>query len=177
MRIEIRGNHVLLDGYVNVVGRFSRTIRSSHYGEFIEQIVPKTFEKSLRNGLNVDLFFNHEKKIGSFNDGNLELWEDNIGLRAIATVYDQEVIQKAKSGKLTGWSFKFQSIENRWETKNGIKRRFIDELHLIEVSILDALPAYPGTSVEVRSIPFNSLDIYEKEYEFLKMKGRQKLWN
>src|SRR5690349_8893626 len=98
MRIEIRGNQVLLDGYVNAVDKESRVL-PIHRGAFVEKIVPKTFEKALAKTDDVELRFNHDEKrrLGSMKDGNLQLYEDNIGLRAIATVSDDEVIQKAKN--------------------------------------------------------------------------------
>ena len=59
----------------------------------------------------MDLLFNHDKNrnLGSIENGNLELYEDNIGLRAIATVTDEQVIKKAKNKELRGWSFGFVS--------------------------------------------------------------------
>lgn len=153
MRIEIRNDSVLIDGYVNAVARDSRPIPSSR-GKFIEQIVPKAFERALGKGNNVDLLLNHnkDKKLGSTSEGNLELFEDNIGLRAICTVTDPEVIEKAKNKQLRGWSFGFYSDKDHWEEKDGIQRRFVDELELTEVSIIDntKTPAYIATSIETR---------------------------
>ena len=67
-------------------------------GYFKERIVPKTFEKALKKAKNVDLLFNHDKNrnLGSIENGNLELYEDNIGLRAIATVTDEQVIKRPR---------------------------------------------------------------------------------
>jgi uncharacterized protein len=152
MRIEIRNDQVLLDGYVNAVGRESRVLPSPN-GRFREQIVPKTFEKALLKSENVDLLFNHDKsnKLGSTKEGNLELREDNIGLRAIATISDEKVIQKAKNGELRGWSFGFIAQKDHWEDgSDGIQKRFIEDLDLLEVSILDKTPAYIATSIEAR---------------------------
>jgi uncharacterized protein len=152
MRIEIRGNQVLLDGYVNAVGRESRVLPSSR-GPFREQIKPGTFERALQKTDNVGLRFNHDEKrqLGSTKDGNLQLWEDNIGLRAIATVTDEEVMQKAKDGKLTGWSFGFIDQKPNWQDgQDGVQRRFLEDIELLEVSILDKTPAYIATSIEAR---------------------------
>jgi uncharacterized protein len=152
MRIEIRNDQVLLDGYVNAVGRESRILPSPN-GRFKEQIVPKTFEKALLKSENVDLLFNHDKskKLGSTKEGNLELREDNIGLRAIATIFDETVIQKAKNQELRGWSFGFVANKDHWEDgSDGIQKRFIEDLDLLEVSILDKTPAYIATSIEAR---------------------------
>lgn len=152
MKIEVRGDHVLLDGYVNAVGRESRVLPSPR-GRFVEVIAPRTFEKALRSNPDVELLFNHDKnkKLGSTKDGNLELYEDSIGLRAMATVTDPEIIEKANAGKLKGWSFGFIAQKDNWETReNAVQRREIEEMELIEVSILDKTPAYIATSIESR---------------------------
>lgn len=152
MKVELRGDHVLLDGYVNAVGRESRVLPSPR-GKFVEVIEPRTFEKALLANPNVDLLFNHnkDKKLGSTQDGNLELFEDAIGLRALATVSDPEVIEKARNNELKGWSFGFIAQKDTWETReNDVQRRKIEEMELIEVSILDKTPAYIATSIESR---------------------------
>lgn len=199
MRIEIRGDQVLLDGYVNAVDRESRVLPSPR-GQFREKIVPKTFEKALMKTDDVELRFNHreDRKLGSTKQGNLQLYEDNIGLRAIATVMDEEVIQKAKNNELRGWSFGFIANQDRWEdADDGIQRRFIEDMDLLEVSILDKTPAYIATSIESRgeedilsenrcmdfqaTIEDLTIDekeerqvdysMYEKQIELLKLKG------
>lgn len=152
MRIEIRNDSVLLDGYINAVGRESRVLPSPK-GRFKEQIVPKTFERALLKAVDVDLLFNHNKsrKLGSISEGNLELREDNIGLRGIATVSDPEIIQKARDGELQGWSFGFACLKDTWtDGEDGISKRMVEDLDLIEVSILDKTPAYIATSIEAR---------------------------
>lgn len=199
MRIEIRGNQVLLDGYVNAVDRESRVLPSPR-GRFKERIKPKTFEKALQNADDVELRFNHDKsrKLGSIREGNLQLYEDNIGLRAIATVIDDDVIQKARNNELRGWSFGFIDNKPNWEDgPDGIQRRTLEDIDLLEVSILDKTPAYIATSIEARgedsviseqrSDEFKAevedlshqkeekrnvdYSLYEKEIEILKLKG------
>ena len=152
MKIEIRDNSIRIEGYVNAICRDSRVLPSPR-GRFVEQIKEKVWERALEKAEDVKLLFNHKenRQLGSLVQGNLELFEDAIGLRAICIIDDEEVIQKAKDGKLTGWSFGFIARKDTWEDyKEGIQRRFIEELDLIEVSILDKTPAYIGTSIEQR---------------------------
>lgn len=155
IRIEIRNDSVLLDGYVNAVGRDSRPIITA-IGKCVEQIEPRAFQRALERANNVDLLLNHDKgkKLGSTKEGNLQLFEDNIGLRAICTVTDAEVLQKAKEKKLKGWSFgMFASKDRKEERANDIPRRHIEDLDLFEVSIIDdrLSPCYVGTSIEQRA--------------------------
>ena len=155
MKIEIRGECVHISGYVNAVGRDSRPI-PSQTGKFVEMIEPGTFGKALERAENVDLLLNHNKdrKLGSTSVGNLALNEDSIGLRAEADIKDAEVVDKARSGKLRGWSFgmyvKNAELENRAE---DIPRRHVREIDLFEVSLIDDTmnPCYIGTSVECRA--------------------------
>lgn len=152
MRIEIRSDSVILDGYVNVTDRSSRILPSPK-GRFKEVIVPKTFERALMKTSNVDLLFNHDKnrKLGSTQEGNLELREDNVGLRAIATITDPDVMEKARKNELRGWSFGFQVLADTWSDEpDGIQKRAVSEMNLFEVSVLDKTPAYIATSVEMR---------------------------
>jgi uncharacterized protein len=151
MKVEIRNNSVVLDGYVNVPARDSRMLPSPR-GKFVEQIMPKVFERALGRTENVDLLFNHksDRKLGSTIDGNLKIYEDAVGLRAIATVTDEEIVNKARNNELRGWSFGFICREDRWSEQDGIQRRFVDDLDLLEVSILDVTPAYYATSIESR---------------------------
>ena len=152
MKIEIRDNSIRIEGYVNAICRDSRVLPYPR-GRFVEQIKEKVWERALEKAEDVKLLFNHKenRQLGSLVQGNLELFEDAIGLRAICIIDDEEVIQKAKDGKLTGWSFGFIAQKDTWEDfKEGIQRRFIEELDLIEVSILDKTPAYIGTSIEQR---------------------------
>lgn len=149
LRIEIRNNSVILDGYVNAVDRESKPIPSVR-GSFVEKIQPGAFQRSLERRENVDLLLNHDKnrKLGCTSDGNLELFEDSIGLRAICTVTDPEVIEKAKNKQLRGWSFGFYAEKDHWEEQ----KRTVEELDLFEVTIVDntRAPAYIATSIEMR---------------------------
>ena len=152
MRIEIRADKksMAVHGYVNVVSRDSRPLRDKT-GTYIEQISPGAFAQALKSGSNVELRFDHKKTIGSLEDKNLELREDNIGLLADATVTDEDVIQAADKKELRGWSFGFVKKKDHWKTdEDGTRRRYVDELELREVSILDKTPAYIATSIETR---------------------------
>lgn len=155
MRIELRADSVLIEGYVNAVARDSRPMRDKGTGQrFVEQIVPGAFKRALEQN-EVDLLLDHDdnRKLGS-TQSNLELREDAIGLRARAEITDPEVIQKARDKKLRGWSFGFYERDaSEEELPNGMKRRYIEELQLVEVSLIDErkVPCYVGTSVETRA--------------------------
>lgn len=155
MRIELRADSVLIEGYVNAVARDSRPMRDKGTGQrFVEQIVPGAFKRALERN-DVDLLLDHDesRKLGS-TQTNLELSEDAIGLKARAEITDPEVIQKARDKKLRGWSFGFYERDaNEEELPNGMKRRYIEDMELAEVSLIDErkIPCYAGTSIETRA--------------------------
>ena len=150
MKVEIRSDGTAqISGYVNVVDRESRVLHDVS-GQFVEVIEAGTFRRALERAEKVGLMFNHRRNIDTA-DHRADLVEDSIGLRANVVVSDAEVIQRAKANKLTGWSFGFYLGADKWDTRaDGMRRRTITDLELIEVSILDVTPAYIATSIEMR---------------------------
>lgn len=153
MRVEMRADKksVNVSGYVNVVGRESRTLHDKT-GPYTEQIAPGAFAKALKSGDPVELRFNHKDIIGSTADGTVELREDNVGLKAVAPkVTSKAVIDAAEAKELRGWSFGFVKTKDSWKTDDaGNRHRTVEELELREVSILTKTPAYIATSIETR---------------------------
>lgn len=155
MEIRIRADSVEIDGYVNAVERDSKTLWS-RMGRFIERICKGAFFNALKRNDNVRILLNHDasRDLGGTKDGNLELTEDNIGLRARAVITDKDVIDKARKGELVGWSFGFYDRDVEvGQSETGIPLRKVRDLDLQEVSILDKsrTPAYDGTLVMVRA--------------------------
>ena len=154
MRIELRDDSVIIDGYVNAVERDSKPLWS-RVGRFIERICAGAFDKAIKRNDDIHILLNHswDRDLGSTKAGNLELKEDNIGLKARATITDKEVIEKARAGRLVGWSFGFTDVDVENGNINGMPTRAVKDLNLFEVSILDdtKTPAYNGTLVTVRA--------------------------
>ncbi len=154
MNILIRADHVEISGYVNAVERPSKVLHDRS-GDFIETMKEGAFKKALSRNDNVRVLLNHDRKrdLGGIKDGNLELEEDNIGLRARAKIYDKDVIDKARKGDLVGWSFGFtdRDVDKSYDEK-GLLHRAVKDLDLEEVSILDRTrtPAYKGTLIMAR---------------------------
>lgn len=154
MYIRVKDNSVEIDGYVNAVERLSKPLRD-RLGEFVERIKAGAFKRALERADDVRILLNHEwdKDLGGTKDGNLELYEDAIGLHARATITDEEVVRQAKNGELVGWSFGFTDRDVEQEEINGLTVRNVKDLNLYEVSLINRskVPAYDGTLVAVRS--------------------------
>ena len=157
MRVEIRNDSVFIHGYVNAVERLSKPIRETLHGKvrtFLERIKAGVFRNALKKNDNVLVLLNHDNNrvLASTKDGNAVLTEDNIGLRAEITITDAEVVQKARDGKLSGWSFGFIANDDEITTEGKDEIRTVTDMELLEVSILDdtKAPAYYGTSIEAR---------------------------
>lgn len=154
MKVEVRNNKIIIDGYVNAVERESKVLYDTR-GEFIEKIKAGVFQRALERADNVRVLLDHDKdrELADTKSGKAKLYEDNIGLRAIVEIEDSEVIDKAKNNKLRGWSFGFLcNKEDRKTNEEGIEERVVRDLDLLEVSIIDdrKYPAYIGTSIEMR---------------------------
>lgn len=158
MEIKLRNDSVEITGYVNAVERNSKPLWS-RLGQFVERICKGAFANALKRNDDVLLMLNHDSSrvLGSQRQGNLELEEDSIGLRARAIVTDPEVIRSARQGDLVGWSFGFMDtidgVEMSIDDETRLPLRKLRDLDLREVSILDRTksPAYEGTLVMARS--------------------------
>ena len=153
MEIRVKEDSVEITGYVNAIERNSKPLMS-RVGQFIERICKGAFNKALKRNDDVHILLNHDwsRDLGSTKQGNLELEEDNIGLKARAFITDPDVVKKARNGELVGWSFGFtdRDVENTLE--RGMPHRAVKDLDLAEVSILDKrkTPAYDGTLIMAR---------------------------
>ena len=153
MEIRVKEDSVEITGYVNAIERDSKPLLS-RVGQFIERICKGAFKKALKRNDDVHILLNHDwnRDLGSTKQGNLELEEDNIGLRVRACITDKDVVQKARNGDLVGWSFGFQDREVENTIERGMPHRAVKDLDLAEVSILDKRkkPAYDGTLIMAR---------------------------
>lgn len=152
MKVELRdGKELFFDGYVNAVERDSRVIHEDGH-VFVEQIMSGAWTRALEANPGVVLLFNHQMgRVLGQNGVNIRLYEDNIGLRIEGSTTDGEVVEAAKNHQLRGFSFGFRKIADRFEPyKEGVERRFVDDLKLREVSLLTKTPAYYGTQIYTR---------------------------
>ncbi len=154
MKILVRSDSVILEGYVNAIERMSRPL-NSRMGRFKEKICKGAFKRALERNDDIRLLLNHDwgRELGSTKKGNLTLTEDAIGLKVRAEVTDAEVIKDARAGNLSGWSFGFMDIDVDQGEEDGIVTRAVKDLDLFEVSVINRKkrPAYEGTLVTVRA--------------------------
>lgn len=162
MNIRVTKDSVEIDGYVNAVERLSKPL-NDRLGKFVERIKCGAFKKALERANDVRILLNHDytRDLGGISDGNLELYEDAIGLHARATITDKEVVEQARKGDLVGWSFGFTDRDVECGEENGLTVRNVKDLDLYEVSLINRskVPAYDGTLVAVRSADDKSLNI------------------
>lgn len=156
MNLRLTDNKIIIDGYVNAVERLSKPL-NDRLGTFVERVKAGAFKKALERADDVRLLINHdwERDMGGIKDGNLELSEDAIGLRAHAEITDPKTVEGVKSGKIQfrGWSFGFTDRDVEKGEEDGLTVRNVKDLNLYEVSLVDRTrsPAYDGTLVSVRS--------------------------
>lgn len=155
MKIQIRADSVVIEGYVNAVERPSKPL-ISRFGQFIEKICAGAFGRAIKRNDNIRILLNHnpERDLGGTGTGELELTEDAIGLKARAVITDADVIKDARNNNLVGWSFGFmdRDVTIMQDNETGLPLRAVKDLDLEEVSLLnrEKTPAYNGTLVNVR---------------------------
>lgn len=132
-------------------------------GTFRERIHERTFTDYLASGEPTFALWNHERRarlpLGR-RGVNLELRAESDGLHYSLvmpnTTEANDLLELHRSGVLAGeLSFGFVMQRQRWERHGGEQVRTVERATLPEIS-LTLLPAYAGTSAQVRSLAHGS---------------------
>jgi HK97 family phage prohead protease len=146
-------NDFKLEGYAATFG-----MESNDLGGFKEIVAPGAFARSLaaKTDIHATVQHNFGALLGRTKNGSLSLVEDQRGLKFSIqldknSTLHKEVYNNVRSGLLDECSFTFcVEPEGQVWSADG-KTRTLTDVDLIEVAIV-ALPAYPGTSADARSI-------------------------
>lgn len=130
---------------------------SEDLGGFREIIKPGAFRRAVSEGQDVRALVDHDSSmiLGRTKSGTLRLSENTVGLRVEIdppdTTAGRDVVESIRRGDLTGMSFGFTTVADKWGTEGGKPVRELHDLNLFDVSVV-AYPAYPDTSVAMRSL-------------------------
>ena len=126
-------------------------------GGFRERILPSAVDRTLRDGLDVRAYFDHDtaKVLGRTTAGTLTLRKESRGLKATIyppdTAMARDLMVSIRRGDISGMSFRFRVLDDEWRHEAGEPVREVNDMIVGEVSIVSE-PAYPDTSVAVRSL-------------------------
>jgi len=142
-----------VSGYLAVYNQ-----RSVDLGGFTEIVAPGAFQRSL--GGDILLLAQHDtsKVLARTTSGTLTLRSDDEGLGFDATLpstsYARDLAESMERGDISGCSFGFNCISDDWslDGETNAVTRTLRDVNLVEGSIVTS-PAYPQTSVSLRSAP------------------------
>lgn len=152
MRIERRseGSPVLV-GHAAVFNASSLDL-----GGFREIVAPGAFAATIVED-DIRALFNHDPNhvVGRNRAGTLRLSEDTRGLAFEIDLPDTQTARdlavSIERGDISGNSFGFQTVEDRWERGDAGELRTLVRVRLFDVSPV-TYPAYPQTDVALRSL-------------------------
>ncbi len=147
--VEVRADGRRLEGYAATFGSEAKI------GSIVETIAPGAFKDAI--GGDVLALFDHDqgKVLGRTRSGTLHLSEDAKGLAFKLELPDtqagRDILALAQRGDLGGMSFGF-TVPRGGDSWDG-DRRTLEKVDLKEISVVSAWPAYPDTSLALRSRP------------------------
>ncbi len=145
--IEVRADGRRLEGYAATFGSEARI------GSIIETIAPGAFRSAIAGDVLALLDHDPGKVLGRTRSGTLRLSEDAKGLAFSLDLPDtqagRDVLELAQRNDLGGMSFGFRVPKggDKWAGE----RRTLLTLDVKEISVVSAFPAYPDTSLALRS--------------------------
>ena len=166
--LEIRARGRTLEGYAAVFDQRTRI------DDFDEVILRGAFADSLREGDKLALVDHDASKLlARTRNGSLKLAEDTRGLHfEIAalpkTSLADDVLALADAGSLGGASFGFMVKRDAWQGS----LRTLEAIDLREISIVNAWPAYPQTTVTARSATLAGRSDLARRISLLELGGR-----
>lgn len=152
-----------LHGYAAVFGTPSEVLHDPEVckGPFVEIIRPGAFKNSLVSHPDVRALYNHQSGsvLARTRSGTLKLWEDATGLAFDLTLPDTSVArdlrESLRRGDIDGCSFGFFVLRDEVvpPTRRGEPAtRYLDEVHVYEITPATTFPAYSATQVNLRSL-------------------------
>lgn len=140
-----------LRGYAAIFNELSEEL---DWG-FRERILPGAFKTSLIKDVKALVGHDSKQIIGRTTNKTLALEEKDKGLYVEITPPDttigRDLVETVKRGDLDQMSIGFMVVTQRWAKEDKKEIRELVEVDLFEVSVV-AFPAYPQTSVAVRSL-------------------------
>lgn len=146
--IELRAAGRRLEGYAAVFNSPAKI------GGFTETILPGAFRATLEARADVLALVDHDpsRLLARTGSGTLRLAEDSRGLVFELDVPDtqlgRDVLALAERRDLGGMSFSFRAKREAWPAADLRELRAVE---LLEVSVVQAFPAYSATTVQARS--------------------------
>jgi HK97 family phage prohead protease len=146
--IELRAEGRRLAGYAAVFNTETRI------GGFRELVRPGAFAATLASGADVLALADHDpaRLLARTRSGTLRLAEDSRGLAFDLDLPDtqlgRDLLALAERGDIGGASFGFRMVRETWPASD---LRELHELRLMEISVVQAHPAYAATEVQARA--------------------------
>jgi uncharacterized protein len=170
--LELRagdGQQPTISGYAVVFDSLSEVMVDGRGRQFRERFAPTAFDRALGSGPDVRALWNHnpDYPLGRVRNGTLRVAKDGRGVRfdlvPPATSWGQDAVESIRRGDVSGVSFGFSvrrdGTADTWEKPgvDGVALRTVLDADLYEVSPV-TFPAYPATSVAVRSVDVPDFD-------------------
>ncbi len=163
------GDNPKIKGYAAKFNKWSFDL-----GGFREKIKKGAFDEALEKS-DVRALKNHDPNLilGRTTSGTLKLSTNSVGLITEIdppdTTTGRDIVEEIRRKDITGMSFSFVTAEDDWKylEDGSVERTIIKVDELYDISTV-TFPAYPDTSVAVRSI-----DAHQKNVEQEKRDAEQ----
>lgn len=128
-------------------------VLSEDLGGFKERILPAAVNRSMSADVMALVDHDTAKVLGRTRAGTLTMRKDSHGLKVtiepdLQISYASDIVRAVARGDITGMSFGFRVLDDKWHKEDGKPVRDILDMDILEVSVV-TFPAYQETDVGV----------------------------
>lgn len=161
--------------FTGLVNNYQKSKVLTRNGKKFREIISRdVFQKALDKKPNIKLFVNHQPYVDVAE--SIEVVAEEKGLIAKVKLLENAkgLFDGIKSNEFSQFSFGMKVLKDKFVSDGEVDLRVVEDIELVEISILNVEAAYNGTEVlEYRKFANDELwklDLIKKKIEILKLK-------
>lgn len=179
LNLEVRakaGKDLEVTCKVNDYG-YSKFLTNNKLGRFIEKITKPVWERAIAKATNVQAHYDHQNYINIAESISLRAEEDGVYADIKFFENARGIYEAVKKGLISQMSFGFRALKDKVIENGDYVERHIEDMELLEVSLLDVEAAYKNTAINVRALEEEDSEDkevrYSTDYEKVDFKNTQ----
>lgn len=161
--------------FTGLVNNYKKSKVLTRNGKKFREIISReVFEKALHKKPEIKLFINHQPYVDVAEKIEVVAEEKGLVTKVKLLENAKGLFDRIKSNEFGEFSFGMKVLKDKWVSDGDVDLRIVEDIELVEISILNVEAAYNGTEVlEYRKFANDELwklDLMKYKLEILKLR-------